>query len=369
MKKLNRLKRFLLGIACLVLMQSLSAQVSIVSASVIPYNVTPRALGDICILNTRQNLLCTLQAQLFNSAGEVLMAIKSTPFVIHNGMNLTATLGMNIASIEYGSSSQATYVKTNHILPSGQFKYCCALTINAIDDVQEYCTELESDMSSYLVLVSPENKDTIDTPNPDLVWNHSEPFSMLATGEYFRMVVVQLTPDQTADMGVSVNVPIMMANNLLTHSVLYPFSAQILVPGQRYGWQVQQLTNGVITNKSEAWEFTLRVPTQLLDNKYAKLRNKLDGGFYTTVNNKVFFRFDEPYASNVLAFTIFDSKMQQVKTKASNQANPVAASGLKNKGYNCFEVDLNGYDISSGYYTMEVKNEKNEKQMLRFFVQ
>src|ERR1035437_1637512 len=343
-----------------------NAQVSIVSASVNYYNITPRSMCEVSIMNTHQNVQAILEAKLFNSSNELLMDIKTSPFNLHNGLNSTSTLNLLISNTEYGSSNQSNYVKISHILPSGKFNYCCVITVINTDETDEYCLELESDLSSFLLLIDPADKDTIDTPNPDLVWNHSEPFNLLASGEYYRMVVAELTPDQTPEAGISVNIPVMLKNYLHDHNVLYPFEAKTLQPGKRYGWQVQLVTNGVITNKSEAWEFNLKIPKNFKDNKYSILKQTLDGSFYTIENNKLFFRFDESYISDVLHCEIYNSKMQPIKAMATNEDKKGSETILKTSGYNRFEVDLNEIDVSSGFYLLEVKNTKNEKFILRF---
>lgn len=228
--------------------------------------------------------------------------------------------------------------------------------------------EPESGLSSFLMLVFPADKDTIDTPNPNLIWNHSEPFNRLISGEYYRMIVVELNHEQTAESGLSINIPVMVKNNLRDHNVLYPFNAKTLEAGKRYGWQVQLVTNEVITNKSEAWEFTMNIPRNSKDNKYATLKKNLDGSFYTVENNKLFFRFNESYSSNILNCKIYDSKMQPVKPKATNENKKGQEVFLKTSGYNCFEIDIDEMNISSGFYLLEVQNEKGEKFILRFLV-
>lgn len=346
----------------------LNAQVTILGTGINAYNITPRAMADISISNPHPNTQAVLEAQLYNSSGELLITIKTNPFTLYNGLNMTSALNISIAGADFGLSNQANYVKMAHVLPTGQFRYCCRLFINSFDETEEYCTEVESLMSDFLMLISPGNKDTIDTPYPALVWNHSQPFNLMASGEFFRMVVVELSPEQSAEAGVTVNVPIMTQNYLHDHTVVYPMNAKELAAGKRYGWQVQALTNGVITNKTEAWEFTLKVPRSLKDHKYATLRQAYDGGFYTTENNKLFFRFDEAYSSNTLSCKIFDSEMNPVKPKVSNEASSGREMSLKNSGYNRFEVDLDQFDVSSGFYTLEVKNEKNEKFVMKFLI-
>jgi hypothetical protein len=211
----------------------------------------------------------------------------------------------------------------------------------------------------------------VDTPTPNLIWNHSEPFNILASGEYYRVVVVELSSDQTPEAGILVNIPIFTQNYLKDHDVPYPFNAKALHPGVRYGWQVQLVTNGVITNKSEAWEFCLRPPKVIRENRYATVKKTLDGGFYTAESNKLFFKFDEQYAAfKPVACYIYDAGRQLVKAKVNAESNTNEATGinLKGNGYNRFEIDLDDLDVSTGYYTLQIKNEKGELFILKFYV-
>jgi hypothetical protein len=87
------------------------------------------------------------------------------------------------------------------------------------------------------------------------------------------------------------------------------------------------------------------------------------------VNNRVFFRFDESYASlDVVECNIYDSKMQLVKCKTQNTANPKSTIVLKRQGYNQYEVDLATLNISSGFYYLKVKNGKGQSFSLKFLI-
>jgi hypothetical protein len=358
-------------LACLFLPFTSISQVSIVNASINSYNITPRSLCEVSIMNTQQDVQVVLDAKVLNSAGEILLGVKSSPFYLHNGMNSTATMNIPISSMEYGGSNQANYIRTSHTLPSGKFNYCCTVSVlGGFEESDDYCVELESDLSSFLLLVNPADRDTVDTPYPNLIWNHSEPFSILASGEYYRMVVVELLPGQSPEAGINVNLPQFTKNFLTDHSVPYPFDAKGLVVNKRYGWQVQLVSNGIITNKSEAWEFCLRPPKEVKVNKYAALKKTLDGGFYTAESNKLFFKFDEQYASfNPVSCFILDSKRQLVKAKVlKDDGEKNATINLKSNGYNRFEINLDELDVSTGYYVLQIKNEKNETFLLKFYV-
>ncbi|HXP52337.1 MAG TPA: hypothetical protein VN922_20450 [Bacteroidia bacterium] len=350
-------------------------QVTIVSADVNAYNVTPRGLCQVVLMNPATNVQVLLQAQLLDAANEPLVTVKTNPFMLHNGMNASANMNFSISSVEYGATSVVQYIRNSSILPTGKYSYCVKVIIVAgnAEEGDNYCEELESDINSYLYLVSPEDKDTINTPNPVLVWNHSDPFNTLGPGEYYRMLLVPVNEGQTADEAITVNTPIYFKNNLEENQVQYPFDAPTLEPGKHYGWQVQLISNDVIANKTEAWEFIEYIHIPLKDNKYAVMKTSLDGGFYVAANNRIFFRFDETYAtSNAVECVIFDSQMKPVKSRAlddaANSENADGKIALKQQGYNQYEVDLNNMNVKSGFYYLQVKNAKGQVFILKLQV-
>jgi hypothetical protein len=345
-------------------------QVNVVSAEVSSYNVSPRGLCQVAIMCTLPSVQVVMQVQLLDAANEPLVTVRTNPFALHNGMNVSANMNFSISSVEYGSTALVSYIRNSNVLPTGKYNYCVKLMGVGIEVGDEYCNDIESDLNTYLYLISPEDKDTIYTPNPLLVWNHSDPFNMLGPGEYYRMVVTPLTQGQSADEAVAVNTPIFFMNNLQESQVQYPFDAPALVPGNHYAWQVQLMSSDVIANKTEAWEFIEAIYITPPDNKYAVVKQKLDGGFYSAVNNRVFFKFDESYATaKVAECHIYDSKMQDVKSKTYDATKDNNSIALQSKGYNQYEIDLNGMNVSSGYYTLEIKNGKGQKFMLKFRVE
>ncbi len=101
---------------------------------------------------------------------------------------------------------------------------------------------------------------------------------------------------------------------------------------------------------------------------YATVKRKLDGGFYETNNHSIYFRFDDEYndQNHSLSYKVYNSANTNVApTLISNTNN----SALSYYGDNRFRLDLytSSGALSSGYYILEVTNEKNEKFFLRFY--
>lgn len=106
---------------------------------------------------------------------------------------------------------------------------------------------------------------------------------------------------------------------------------------------------------------------------YALLKRKLDGGYYRTASKILKFEYKEEYnvasSNNKLTYKIYDRQYTTVLGVDGNSTPIVSGSPLKTTMYgdNRFEIDLNSLGLVSGnFYVLEVANDKNEKQFLRF---
>ncbi|MHB8400569.1 MAG: hypothetical protein ACYDCN_01005 [Bacteroidia bacterium] len=344
-----------------------SAQISIVNASTTVYNITPKGLLEVNVMNFQNDLHVVLEGKILNTQNEPILDVISAPFILKKGMNVTAQMNLGVSSSIYSNSQAANYIKTSHTLPSGKYTYCAFIKSFPTDIVtDEYCETLEAEISSFLFLVSPPDKEEIETKYPVLIWTHSEPFSANNAVDYYRMIVTDLNPEQSAEAAVNTNVPIYMKNYLSSHNVLYPVDAKELQAGKKYAWQVQKLENGTIVNKTEAWEFKLKMPPPIKENKYATVKKTVDGTFYLAEGNKIFFRFDEGYGSNLLNYKIYNEKQEAVtEIKNKKGGGDIPIETVKT-GYNQFCIDLNNYKIGKGIYLLEVTNEKSEVFKLKF---
>lgn len=366
---------FKILLICLCSQAMLRAQVNIVNIPVQPFNVTPEALLNVNIMNNEGEKQVRITTQLFSSNNSVLLAVKSQPFKLYKGLNSGSTGDRKPASVEFSNSTQASYLKTTHNLASGRYKICSVLTVeNDPERADDFCEELEADFNQYLYLVNPFNEDTVDARNPMLSWTHSEPFSILNQGEFYRMVITELKTGQTADEAVTINTPVMIKNYLKEHLLQYPVDARELKEGGRYAWQVQKLSDGLVINKTEAWIFNIRRANELKSLRYVMLKNQLDGSYYVAYDGFVYFKFSEEYKSpGDLKFNLANAKSQPIEIeirKDEGTKNEIGSSGsvLKQAGDNRYELSLNGKNLKSGFYTLEVKNEKNESFYLKIFL-
>lgn len=367
----------IINILCLCLL-SMKAQVSVISINLQSFNVVPEALLNVGIMNEEGEQSVQLVTQVFNSTNALLLQVKSQPFLLIKGLNTGLSGERKIASTEYSNTQQANYLKSTHSLPSGRYKICSSIiSVSGADKLYDFCDELEADFNQYLYLVNPADNDTVDSKNPVLIWTHSEPFSILNQGEFYRMIVSPVHNGQNAEDAINVNTPVMIKNYLKEHQLTYPYDAKELKEGQKYAWQVQKIGDGVVINKTEAWVFNLRSNTNSKSLKYVALKTEINSDYYTAYSGEVFFKFNEDYRTGGnLKFKLYnhksenihieidhDSEQDRSKNKASNQP-----AQLKYPGDNRFELDLYAGKLKSGFYTLEVQNEKKEKYYLKIFL-
>ncbi len=364
------MKKNLLMILLAATVTAGSAQITILNTNLNSMNVTPQSLCQVSIMNgTGSETQVVLEAKLMNNSNENILTVKTLPFSLAAGMNNSVALSYTLQTTQYGSTGQAEYVRNTHILPSGNFKYCVSIISLPEGDGDDYCEDLISDISSFLTLVYPNDKDTIETVNPVLTWSHSEPFNILSPGDHFKLVMVELNADQSAESGVTINIPVYYKDFLSMHQLFYPYDAKQLTEGKRYGWQVQKISNGTIIDKTEAWEFTLKNNILTPDNKYTTLKKKNDGSVYLAANDKIFFRFSESYSGGELTYRIINDKLEEIKPKIKNDKLVNENQEAKNNGANYYEIDLAPLKLKKGYYDLEVFNSKNELYVLKFKVE
>lgn len=367
---MNQLFSFKIPIVCLMLQLGLKAQVNIISISAQPFNLTPEALLNVNIMNNGEQRQVRISTQLYGSDNSVLLTVRSRVFNLTKGLNAGNSGGRSVESAQFSGSSQANYLKTTHNIASGRYKICSILSIeNDPEKIDDFCEELEADFIQYLYLVNPFDGDTIDSKYPILSWTHSEPFSILNQGEFYRMVVSEIKNGQSPEQAITANTPVMVKNYLNEHLLQYPPDARELKEGSKYAWQVQKLSDGVVINKTEAWIFNTQKPGENKSLKYVVLKNQLDGSYYTAYDGLVYFKFSEEYKSQgEFKFILTNDKSQPVEADIKKDDNSNEKTALKQSGSNLYELNLNGKKMKPGFYTLEVKNEKNESFYLKIFL-
>jgi len=136
-------------------------------------------------------------------------------------------------------------------------------------------------------------------------------------------------------------------------------SQQIAAPAGSGEYKVRAFTGNDANSFLERAYMTFECPTR----PYAELRKKLDGGYAIVEDGTLRFVYDEQYndQDGKLNYFIYNEYNDEVIPSVVTDLTPVY-------GDNRMDLDLScsGIGINSGFYTLEVINEKNEKLYLRF---
>lgn len=220
-----------------------------------------------------------------------------------------------------------------------------------------------------IMLITPMDGDTIDTKHPLLAWYYQTGIPQVSDREYYRLILVELSESQSAEAGVSVNSPLLQVEELTVTQMFYPYDAPELEDGHRYGWQIQKIKNGVIADKSEAWEFILPIEEPEF-NKYVTLKSKHDGVMYEAIDGVIFFKMDESYGDESLTYYIYNENQDVVVRDIlhdEDSGENEDAVNVKITGANFYELDL-GAVVTAGNYKLVVVNGKQQKYQLKFTV-
>ena len=364
------LKKGLIIIFFLFIYLNSYTQVNILNSMFNAFNVSEEALLYANIMNTGDEQEVHLEAKLFNGLNQPILTVRSVSFKLRNGLTNTAQISLKSNSADYTNSNDAQYIRTMHQLPSGKFRFCLFVIPTINNEGADFCEEFENEANTFLFLINPPDKDTIDSKTPILLWNHSDPFTILKQGEMYRLTVVEINKEQGADAAINVNYPILKLDFLTRHDIQYPFDGQKLESGKRYGWQVQKLVNNVVVNKTEAWEFVIRPEIEQQYNKYVELTADLSTAVYTALGNKIFFTFKEEYATSGkdLKISITPENKEALKNIKAKEDSGNRKINSKDVGENKYEIDLDELGIEKGYYYLRVTNEKGKTYQLKFYV-
>lgn len=165
--------------------------------------------------------------------------------------------------------------------------------------------------------------------------------------------------------------------SMLPVSIGLPIGASGGTPPYNYSWApASTLSNPLISNPNATPASNTSYILTVTDNdgctstdgmdvlfipdQYARLNKKLDGGYYKLVNDRLFFKTDEEYTTTAIKYNIYN--MARVLSNSGANINTLVSAS----GDNRYELDCSSAILNSGYYILEVINDKNESLYLRF---
>lgn len=340
-----------------------NAQVTITSASVNEFAIGPTSLFD-CGLSASVGTDLIISGELSGSVGEPVLTFSAHPRSVPSGSARLGARDLSFTEFSYASGPLGRAVALSHQLPAGRFHWCLRATPVSNDLIgDEFCEDLVVDDLLSMEPLWPLDGDTIDEVRPTISWALSRmPFP---PGQTARLVLVPC-PGRVPATALAAERPVYVADGVAPPAVPHPFGAPSLVPGSAYAWQVERALDGIVIDRTPPWRFVVRKYTPPPVNKYVRLDAFTPGSVYEVVDRRIYFRYDGTYAGGVLDCSIVDKDGNVKKSASEDDQNGLSTD--KRSGVNLYELDLQHYHLSTGYYALRVVDEKKRTFNMTFHV-
>lgn len=369
MKHTDSIRTVLTAIAVLCSLY-LSAQVTIVPAQPGIYGYGYTELSQTNIINTSAGPIQGVYAVIECTSGSgKVFSIRTTSIDLAPGSNFM-NYGQLVSAEQLYATSAYYQMQQTGRLPAGTYNCCINLyRIGSSAGLAQQCVNFTVSVSSTLMLLSPFDKQVLNTFFPSLFWSFSyiNPDDIVT----YSIKISELKQGQTYIDAISYNLPLVFEENLMQTSYLYPSSALPLEESKKYVWQVEA---SLLTGKkylSEIWMFQYKkdrkedkVIKEKVSEPYASLTKNLSSVNYA-FEEKINFTYNNETKDTVLNYKVF----------AEGSVQPFMLNADKVKiqhGLNrlSFEIPrtMSAKEASGKSYTLEVYNSRNEVLKMKFYI-
>lgn len=347
--------------------EAVKAQVTIQTAAIESSLISPRTFFHVTLFNTGSSCEVNLEGDLFTRSGEPVLSFKTEPFRMPSGGRTAMASEFRMQVFSYGTGPMGRAAQRFQRLPGGEYRYCIRLHSSLAESHDEYCDEISVEELLILDLVQPWDGDTIDETRPALTWMMTGSGPTLDMAD-IRMVLVPMQTGQSPEQALAAERPLFMVPHVKQRTLPYPSGVTDLERGRCYSWQVERLDGSRVVDRSEPWGFCILEHVEPVQNKYVRIDRVEPGAIYEATDRKIFFRYDEPYASERVDCSIMDVEGTRVEPQLLDDARQDALLGARSVGVNLYELDLQPYGLKPGYYDLVVRNEKGRARTLKFHV-
>ncbi|MGV3638028.1 MAG: hypothetical protein ACO1NQ_10360 [Flavobacteriales bacterium] len=269
----------------------------------------------------------------------------------------------------WGSGERALAAQREHRLGGGEYEVCLDGVLGS-EPLTPYCESFDVEDLLFIDLTEPWDRDTIDEVRPTLYWTLTGPSSPKDDLDLL-LTLAPLNGEKSPQRAVGSSVPVFRLPDPSYPLVPYPSGVPSLEPGRCYAWQVSALRRGIIRERSEAWSFCVRKRATPVDDRYILLRDNSDATIHHVLNERIHFRFDEPYTVNDIRCEVLNAEHTIITPDATlldGQGRPLTPN-LRNIGVNLYEFDLSSYHLPTGRYELRVKDGKNRERSILFAIE
>jgi hypothetical protein len=255
-------------------------------------------------------------------------------------------------------------LRQSGIFPEGEYEYCFQVyrsdKTGRAELLSEQCFDYLVEPLTPLFLIEPYLKEKICEKRPSFTWQPSLP---AIPGSQYRVTVAEMHPGQPANEALVYNLPLINQSYILSSLLLYPPSAKELEEGKSYAWQVTVYKEGIILNRSEIWEFSIKcndTPAVDKEDGFRDIEDLAKGNYYIA-NGKIRFAVYNAYEETTLQYNMFClNKPDQIfkhlpKVKLKRGNNNIVIDLTENKAF-----------TDDYHYIITVRLPNNTEKKLRF---
>lgn len=301
------MKRIIVYIVSLLLAVQVRAQLS--------FNFLPeihgRSVDGLAALQVQYLGADKMQGRVFvtvreNTTGALVLTIITPLHTFTPGTGNFPKSLFNASAFNFARNAYGALANQTRMFPPGEYTFCFKFdpSNKLVNDEYEACFDGSIQPLVPLALLNPGHQDTICQKRPLLTWQPPLPFH---AGIRFRLLLTEKKSGDAVE-NLLMSTPLLLLDNISSTSINYPTSHPELREGHTYCWQVVAYEKGMITSKSEIWEFTVQcreaVPPMPNDS-YRELKTMANGNYYIA-NGGIRFSFLNPYNVDKLQYAIYD---------------------------------------------------------------
>ncbi|WP_276480267.1 DUF928 domain-containing protein [Paraflavitalea pollutisoli] len=272
-------------------------------------------------------------------AGRII-SVTTAPFAVMPGNNAIERKAASNAVIRFADNNLARLVKQSSSFPEGEYEYCFqafrADKGGNRDLLGEQCFDYLVEPLTPLFLIEPFHKEQTCDKRPTFTWQPSMP---AIPGAEYRLTMVEKKGHQASQEALVYNLPLINQTNITAPMLIYPANANSLVEGKTYTWQVTVYKAGVILNRSEIWDFTVKctdTPAVERSEGFRDIEDLAKGNYYVA-HGKLCFAVQNPYQAQAVEYALFCinkpdqifKKLPKVKLRSGDNNVTIDLSEMK----------------------------------------
>lgn len=338
-------------------------QLSIISVHLNTTLISPSTLFSTILSNTGSNSRFWLEGDLIDSQGESVLSFQTIPLDMATGTRTYQASDLAMRTYRYAASETGRNTQVFQRLPNGTYTFCLKLRSDS-EGEDRLCENELVDEFLVLDLIHPWNRDTIEETRPTLTWSLS---SSGAPNAAARLVVSPMPNDRTPTQAMAAERPHFMVPNVSPGPIPYPAGLPDLERGKCYAWQVEVVDGDRVKDRSEPWGFCVRSNQRDPSQKFVLLDGN-DLANHSAIDDVLYFRFDEQYHATAITCSVVDEKGVTHYPIADKMGKDHEGRGAKSIGPNLYSFDLNPYRLTTGNYSLVVRDEKARSNRIRFCI-